>query len=141
MYTKPFFYLMEERRHTFGKSERLCSKMLIERLFTGGNHSFPAFPLRAVYMLVEPDELESDISILISVPKKKFKRAVKRNLVKRQVREAYRRNKYLLLDAIKVQGDKKVALAFIWLDNQIHSSDEVERKVKKLLIHITERIQ
>ena len=92
-------------------------------------------------MLVEPDELESDISILISVPKKKFKRAVKRNLVKRQVREAYRRNKYLLLDAMKVQGDKKIALAFIWLDNQIHSSDEVERKVKKLLIHITERIQ
>ena len=89
--------------------------MLIERLFIGGNHSFPAFPLRAVYMLVEPDELESDISILISVPKKKFKRAVKRNLVKRQVREAYRRNKYLLLDALKATEGKRMVLAFPWL--------------------------
>lgn len=132
---------MEERRHTFGKSERLCSKVLIERLFTGGNHSFPAFPLRAVYMLMEPSESTSEVSILISVPKKKFKRAVKRNLVKRQVREAYRRNKYLLIDVLKAQGEKKMALAFIWLDNHVHTSDEVERKVKKLLIHIAERIQ
>ena len=131
----------ETRRYTLSKSERLCSKTLVERLFAGGNHSFPAFPLRVVYMPLEPNEGTADVSILISVPKKRFKRAVKRNLVKRQVREAYRRNKYLLLDALKVQGDKKIALAFIWLDNQIHSSDEVERKVKKLLIHITERIQ
>lgn len=129
---------MEERRNTLTKFERLCSKTMIERLFAGGNHSFPAFPLRIVYMWLEPEEGTADASILISVPKKRFKRAVKRNLVKRQVREAYRRNKHLLLDVLKQHDGKRIAMAFIWIDNQIHSSEEVERKVNKLLTHIVE---
>ena len=71
--------------YTLGKKERLNSKTLIERLFSGGSKSFPAFPLRVVYMSVEPVEEDmAAASILISVPKKRFKRAVKRNLVKRR---------------------------------------------------------
>lgn len=133
---------MEEKRYTLTKSERLCSKTMIERLFAGGNSSFPAYPLRVVYMWLPHTEGTADVSILISVPKKRFKRAVKRNLVKRQVREAYRRNKYILIDALKSREEgKRLVLAFIWLDNQIHSSEEVERKVKKLLVHIMESMQ
>lgn len=130
---------MEERRYTLGKSERLCSKKLIERLFAGGNKSFPAFPMRVVYMPLGAEEEGTEVSILISVPKKRFKRAVKRNLVKRQVREAYRRNKYILLDALRQsERPEKLVLAFIWLDSRLHSSDEVEHKMKKLLYHIAE---
>jgi ribonuclease P protein component len=130
---------MEERRYTLGKSERLCSKKLIERLFAGGNKSFPAFPMRVVYMPLGAEEEGAEVSILISVPKKRFKRAVKRNLVKRQVREAYRRNNYILLDAIRQsEHPEKLVLAFIWLDSRLHSSDEVEHKMKKLLYHIAE---
>ena len=88
-------------------------------------------------MSVEPVEEDmAAASILISVPKKRFKRAVKRNLVKRQVREAYRKNKHLLLDAL-ASRNKRLIIAFIWLDNHIHSSAEVEEKVKKLLFHIS----
>lgn len=130
---------MEERRYTLGKAERLCSKKLIERLFEGGNKSFPAFPLRVVYMYLNPDEAEADVSILISVPKKRFKRAVKRNFVKRQIREAYRRHKYILLDTLQAQGNsQKMVLAFIWLDGKTHASAEVEAKMKKMLYHIAE---
>lgn len=131
---------MEERRYTLSKAERLCSKKLIERLFAGGNRSFPAFPLRVVYMpLTEEDNQSADVSILVSVPKKRFKHAVKRNRVKRQIREAYRLNKYILIDALKAQEvPMKMAIAFIWLDNKLHSSDEVELKMKKLLHHIAE---
>ena len=134
--------MMEERRYTFNKSERLCSKKLIERLFAGGNKSFPTFPLRVVYTSLPPEEIEADASILISVPKKRFKHAVKRNQVKRQVREAYRRNKHILLDALKAQETPvKMIMGFIWLDNKIHSTEEVEYKVKKLLTHISENIR
>ena len=135
-----FFYyiMMEERRYTFNKSERLCSKKLIERLFAGGNKSFPTFPLRVVYMCLPPEETEADASILISVPKKR----VKRNQVKRQVREAYRLNKHILLDVLKAQETPvKMIMGFIWLDNKIHSTEEVEFKVKKLLTHISENIR
>ena len=132
---------MTERRYTFKKEERLCSKKLIERLFAGGNKSFPAFPLRVVYMKLSPEENTADASILISVPKKRFKHAVKRNLVKRQIRESYRLNKYILLDALKAQETPcKMVLAFIWLDNKIHATEEIEFKVKKLLMHIAENI-
>lgn len=130
----------EDRRHTLGKAERLCSKALVERLFAGGNRSFPAFPLRVVYMLLEPGEGTAPASILISVPKKRFKRAVKRNRVKRQVREAYRHHKHLLLDALEAHGGKRIVLAFIWTDNSLHPSEEVERKVKRLLTHIAENL-
>ena len=140
MFQNLFFILvMEERRYTLGKAERLCSKKLIERLFEGGNKSFPAFPLRVVYMYLNPDEAEADVSILISVPKKRFKRAVKRNFVKRQIREAYRRHKYILLDTLQAQGNShKMVLAFIWLDGKTHASAEVEAKMKKMLYHIAE---
>ena len=132
---------MEERRYTLNKDERLCSKKLIDRLFAGGNKSFPTFPLRVVYMSLAPEENTADASILISVPKKRFKHAVKRNQVKRQVREAYRRNKHILLDVLKAkETPAKIIMAFIWLDNKIHSSEEIEYKVKKLLTHISENI-
>ena len=98
---------MEERRYTFSKAERLCSKKLIERLFSGGNKSFPAFPLRVVYMPLSADESEADVTILISVPKKRFKHAVKRNHVKRQVREAYRQNKHILIETLHAQETHK----------------------------------
>ena len=126
--------------YTLSKAERLNSKAMIERLFAGGNKSFPAFPLRVVYMWLDASEGEAPVSILISVPKKRFKRAVKRNLVKRRVREAYRKNKQLLTDAL-VAKNKRLVLAFIWLDNAIHPSAEIEGKVKRLLFHIMEKIE
>ena len=129
----------QQRSHTFSKAERLCSKKLIERLFGGEGKSFPAFPLRVVYMPLTEEEMAADVSILVSVPKKRFKRAVKRNRVKRQVREAYRRNKHILTEALAAQEvAPRMALAFIWVDGKLHPSVEVEQKVKKLLHHIAE---
>lgn len=57
------------------KAERLNSKILIEKMFAGGSKSFSIFPLRVVYMPVENQDVQA--SILLSVSKKRFKRAVK----------------------------------------------------------------
>ena len=82
---------------TFKKEERIVSNLLIETLFEKGNsQSLAAYPLRAVYLKTEHREGCAPVQLLISVPKKKFKHAVDRNRVKRQIREAYRKNKALL---------------------------------------------
>ena len=120
------------------KEERLNSRILIEKLFTGGSKSLPVFPLRIVYMFVEGEHLPS-VSLLISVPKKRFKRAVKHNRIKRQIREAYRKNKQILTERLN-ESQKKMAIAFIWLNNELHSTQEVEAKVRKLLQLLSERV-
>lgn len=124
-------------RNTLCKAERLCSKMQIEKLFAGGSKSFSVYPLRVVFM---PMEKKEDVlaSILISVSKKRFKRAVKRNHVKRQVREAYRRNKHGLLSFLR-ERTEGMAIAFIYLSNELVPMDEIERKMKILLARIVEK--
>ncbi len=106
-------------------------------MFTGGvSKSFSVFPLRVVYMPMPEQEVYS--SILISVSKKRFKRAVKRNRVKRQIREAYRKNKHELLQALEAQG-QPLAIAFIYLSDELIPSAMLEEKMKVLLARMIEK--
>ena len=90
------------------KSERINSKKLIDRLFKGGGaKSMSAFPLRVVFMTEDADSHEPLAKMMVSVPKRYFKRAVKRNHVKRLVREAYRRNKQVLIDTLEAEEQRK----------------------------------
>jgi len=98
-----------------------------------------AFPIRVVYRLVEPQPNAAQIQMLVSVPKKHFKRAVKRNRVKRQIREAYRKHKHVLWDKAS-EGDKALLLSFIWLDDNLHDSTEIESCVTRLLTRIAEKL-
>lgn len=107
-------------------------------MFAGGSRSFSVFPLRVVYLPVE--ELEADASILISVSKRRFKRAVKRNRVKRQIREAYRVNKHELLN-ILVERKCRLAIAFIYLSDQLVESSIIEDRMRIALVRITEKWQ
>lgn len=95
------------------------------------------FPIRLVYVKYSREsDREPDASILISVPKRCFKSAVRRNRVKRQIREAYRHHK----DLLHVPAGKRVAMAFIWMDNQLHSSEQVNRSVVGLLKRMDEKL-
>ena len=122
---------------TLHKVERLDKKKIIEKMFAGGSRSFSVFPLRVVYLPVE--ELEADASILISVSKRRFKRAVKRNRVKRQIREAYRVNKHELLN-ILVERKCRLAIAFIYLSDQLVESSIIEDRMRIALVRITEKM-
>lgn len=114
------------------KEDRLCSQKAIDRLFSrSGSRAMAAYPLRMVYMPASAEQGCQQSKMLVSVPKRCFKRAVKRNRVKRQVREAYRKNKSLLAESH--------ILAFIWLDNKLWSTNSVERKVVSLLQRLGEK--
>ena len=127
--------------HTFSKEERVTGRTLVTTLFKGGaSRSMTAYPLRAVFCLKEREEGESPVRILVSVPKKCFKRAVKRNRVKRQVREAYRKNKALIEGCMSQQAGQTLLLAMIWLDENLYDSHDVEQKVQSLLVRISEKI-
>ena len=88
-------------------------------------------------MTEERDDSCVRAKILVSVPKKNFKHAVDRNRVKRQVREAYRKNK-TILDS--VLPEKMLVIAFVWTDSKHRDSDEVERRIKGLLHRIVEKL-
>lgn len=124
------------------KSERINSKKLIDRLFKGGGaKSMSAFPLRVVFMTEDADPHEPLARMMVSVPKRYFKRAVKRNHVKRLVREAYRRNKQVLIDSLEADEQRKaLSLCFIWTDSSLRDYKEVERKTANLLQRIAEKI-
>lgn len=123
--------------NTLHKSEKLDKKKVIEKMFAGGSRSFSVFPLRVVYLPVE--ELAADASILVSVSKRRFKRAVKRNRVKRQIREAYRKNKHGLLDVLAAR-QCRLAIAFIYLSDQLADSALIEERMKIALARIAENI-
>ena len=127
---------------TLGKKERLCSKLLMDKLF-GGNasSSMSAWPLRIVFLLTEKkDETDVSMELLVSVSKRYFKRAVKRNRVKRQIREAYRKNKSILAGNMVQMSEKKLLMAVIWMDSNLHSSIEIEEKMQKLLQRVGEKL-
>ena len=123
--------------NTLCKSERLDKKKVIEKMFAGGSHSFSVFPLRVVYLPVEG--LEAPVSILVSVSQRRFKRAVKRNRVKRQIREAYRKNKHELLQALQ-DKEQQFAVAFIYLSDRLPDSVVIEERMKTALARIREQV-
>jgi ribonuclease P protein component len=120
------------------KSERLSWERHINRLFTEGQ-SFLAFPLRVVFLFPGDDGFSASASILVSVSKKRFKRAVKRNRIKRQIREAYRVRKYGLIQPLQEKG-KNLWIAFLYVDTRIHPSGEMEKAMSKAITVLREKI-
>ena len=125
-------------RNTFKKSERLCSRLLMDRLFQGDNKSVSAYPLRAVFLPVSTDE-QRGVSVIISVPKKRFHDAVDRNRVKRQIREAYRKQKHALIEKMD-EREQGLLIAFIYVSAQIESTAYIEKRLARLLDKIDETL-
>lgn len=127
---------------TFRKEERICRKTEIDKLFNrGGSLSMAAFPVRLVYLKTDAEAGVPDVRVLVSVSKKCFKRAVKRNRVKRQLREAFRLNKSILYEQLEQQEGTALLIALIWIDDKLWPTSEVEKKVVNLMHRLSEKIE
>ncbi len=113
---------------TFTKIERLCGKKAIDELFAKGK-SKTQFPIKVIYKVSE-FETAFPVRVMFVVPKKKHKRANKRNTIKRRMREVYRLHKHELYSALAVC---KLDLMFLCLSNEELSYTEVEKSMLALM--------
>ena len=94
-------------------------------MFEGGHSkSFSIFPIRVVYMPIEQGEVPATILISVS---------------KRRLREVYRKNKQPLLDGLQNKG-QRLAIAFIYLSDELVATAELEEKMKTALSRISEKL-
>lgn len=123
------------------KKERIVSRTQITTLFQAGNSSsLAAYPVRLVYRVQKREEADEPVMIMVSVSKRHFKRAVKRNRVKRQLREAYRLNKQLLLTCMQLHPAIQVELVFLWQADELYPSSVVHEKMQNMLQRLIERL-
>ena len=110
----------------FSKEERITHKRDIQNLFISGK-KLNLFPFDIRYYSGKMGSLNK---VLISVSKKNIKSAVKRNLIKRRIRESYRLNK-------KQLSNSGYSIAIIYVDNKILKFKQIEDFVKKILKNIS----
>lgn len=119
---------------SFGKNQRLCNKIDIERLFSEGKSLF-GFPFKAIYIADSASQCfnkqASSLQIVISVGKRYSKRATERNKIKRRAREAYRLNQNIA-KAISECG-LKAKLALVYISKKEEDYSTIENGIKKIL--------
>ena len=124
-------------KNTFKKVERLNKKTHIQELFQKGS-SFYLYPFKVLFVRAPVGDNENENSqhqILISVPRRKFKRAVDRNKLKRRIREAYRLNKQFL------DTPGKLLIAYIYTAKDILPYQEIENKLLLSLKRLVKEAQ
>lgn len=116
---------------TFGKNEKLCSQKLIGEMFLSGN-SFLCYPLKVVWkseLLLTPFPAQ----VVFSVPKRLYKRAHDRNLLKRQLRETYRYRKHELYQLLE-QKEQKIALMIVYIAKEKLEFSQLELAMTKIMV-------
>ena len=118
----------------FPKKEKLKSKKLIEMLFKEGK-TLTSFPYKLIYLRVEVP-VDARFKTSVAVPKKNFKSAVKRNRIKRLLRESYRLNKHLVFN----NSEGNYAFLFLYLGKEMPSYPEVDKSMQIILQKFLKKI-
>jgi len=121
---------MTGERLTFSKGERLCSTKLISEIFESGNVFYTRY--FKVIWIINPLKLPYSAQLAFSVPKKIFRLAVTRNLIKRRFREAYRRKKQIPYEFLK-PGETRLAFIVIYRQSTVPEYQAMEKSVTELI--------
>ncbi len=128
---------MDKSQLSFGKAERLRGELRINKLFEQGK-SFVVYPLRVCWLLVPPAE-KASVQVMVGVPKKKLRKQVQRNRVRRLIRETYRLSKGDLLNEVRGK-EAQLLLAFIWMSEQVPEYKDLETKMQEALRQLRKKL-
>jgi ribonuclease P protein component len=124
--------------YTFKKEERLCNKRLLEQLFSSGS-SFLCYPFRVSWLQIANTQ-PAVVQVVFAVAKKRYKRAVDRNLIKRRTRETYRLHKEDLIYKPLQKQDLQIILSINYIGKEINDFTLMDKKMVKLLTLLSEQI-
>lgn len=114
---------------SFPKQERLCLQDRIESVYSEGK-GLVAYPLRVAYRLEPSVEDEPTACMLVSVAKRRFRRANRRNRIKRLVREAYRLNRRSFVSVLESKS-LRIDLAFMMISDDMPDYETIEKAILK----------
>jgi ribonuclease P protein component len=122
------------------KEEILRTLGAIDALFARGRR-VTAMPVRCAWRVLAPEEQceGAEVQVLFSVPKKFFKRANKRNLLRRRMKECYRVSKHSLVEQASTRG-VRVHIALIYSTKDIADYNTINDAVNRILEQIRERL-
>ncbi|WP_425235099.1 ribonuclease P protein component [Ulvibacterium sp.] len=111
----------------FPKKEKLKSRKLFDILFAQGK-TITKYPVKLIYLKTELPN-DAKIQTAVAVPKRSFKSAVKRNRIKRLLREAYRLNKAIVFN----NSEGNFAFLFLYLGKEMPNYKTVEQSIRTIL--------
>jgi ribonuclease P protein component len=123
---------------TFGGEERLKNNLSIQQLLQQGK-AISCFPLKIFWDFSPDPHQRYPVRAAISVPKRKFRKAVDRNLMKRRLREAYRLNKSLLYEVLD-QHQLKIQLVILLLADEFIPYGQLEKGMREILGQLSNKL-
>src|ERR1700756_1563615 len=124
-------------RFTFKKEERLYGHAALENVYENGKHLY-CNNIKILFIEV-PQSTYPACRVVFSVPKRNFKKAVDRNVIKRRMREVYRNHKHLLYEHL-AEKQKSIHIYLIYTSKQIIAFDELKENVVQALQLLANRV-